>query len=216
MSLTYQGKTKAVHIITADGQSLTDYIPSTFLFLTIAYEGKDGHLISQGTALSSNVSCRELFNKDRYSKAAKEVLENIKKEDLSAPCPAGERDVVLSPGWSGVLLHEAVGHGLEGDSNRKDISVYSGQIGEKIASSEVTVIDRGDIPNEFGSRHFDDEGTPMQENVLIENGVLKGYMQDRQNALLTPIYSHRKWSQRKLPTRTDASDDKHIFWKWEV
>lgn len=185
VSITYEGNTNAVHIITADGQSLTDYIPSASLFLSISYEGKDGHLISQGTSLSSNVSCKEVFDKSRYSKAVKEVLENIKQEDLSAPCPAGEMDVVLSPGWSGVLLHEAVGHGLEGDFNRKNISVYSGKIGEKIASSEVTVIDQGDIPNEFGSRHFDDEGTPMRENILIENGVLKGYMQDRQNALLT-------------------------------
>ena len=93
--------------------------------------------------------------------------------------------VGLCPVWSVVLLHEDGGHVVEGDLNRTNTSVYSCKIGEKISSSEVTVIDQVDIPNEFGSRHFDDEGTPMRENILIENGVLKGYMQDRKNALLT-------------------------------
>jgi TldD protein len=93
----------------------------------------------------------------------------------------------LKNGWPGVLLHEAVGHGLEGDFNRKSISVYSGKLGQQIANAEVTVIDRGDVKGERGSISFDDEGTRTQENVLIEKGVLKGYMQDRQNAQLMGV-----------------------------
>ncbi|MAZ44549.1 MAG: metalloprotease TldD [Legionellales bacterium] len=100
------------------------------------------------------------------------------------PAPAGEMPVVLGPGWPGVLLHEAVGHGLEGDFNRKGSSVFSGRIGEKVASELCTVVDDGTIPNRRGSLNIDDEGTPTQRNVLIEKGILKGYLQDKMNARL--------------------------------
>jgi len=125
-------------------------------------------------------------------------------------------DVVLAPGWSGVLLHEAVGHGLEGDFNRRGISVYSGKIGQQVAAPEVTVIDQGDIQGARGSLHFDDEGQPTQKNVLIENGVLKAYMQDRQNAQLMGVDTTgngRRESYRDLPmprmTTTYFANGKH-------
>ena len=102
----------------------------------------------------------------------------------SVPAPAGSMEVVLGPGWPAVLLHEAVGHGLEGDFNRKGSSVYSGKIGEQVAAKGVTVIDDGTIENRRGSLSVDDEGTETQKTVLIEDGILKGYMQDRQNARL--------------------------------
>jgi TldD protein len=98
--------------------------------------------------------------------------------------PAGPMPVVLGPGWPGVLLHEAVGHGLEGDFNRKGISVYSGRKGEKVASSLCTIVDNGTLPDRRGSLNIDDEGTPTQNNVLIENGILKNYMMDKRNARL--------------------------------
>ena len=100
------------------------------------------------------------------------------------PCPAGEMPVVLGPGWPAVLLHEAVGHGLEADFNRKGSSVYSGRIGEQVASPLCTIVDDGTMAHARGSLNMDDEGEACQRTVLIENGVLKGYMMDRLNARL--------------------------------
>jgi TldD protein len=114
------------------------------------------------------------------NEATRQALINLE----SKPAPAGEMSVVLGSGWPGILLHEAVGHGLEGDFNRKKSSVFSGRIGEKVASSGVTVVDDGTIPNRRGSLNFDDEGNESKNTVLIEDGILKGYMQDRLNAKL--------------------------------
>ncbi|MEQ9121033.1 MAG: metallopeptidase TldD-related protein, partial [Alphaproteobacteria bacterium] len=100
------------------------------------------------------------------------------------PAPAGEMTVVLGPGWPGVMLHEAVGHGLEGDFNRKGASAFSGKMGEMVAAKGVTVVDDGSIAERRGSLAFDDEGTPTARNVLIEDGRLVGYMQVRMNARL--------------------------------
>lgn len=100
----------------------------------------------------------------------------------ASPAPAGEMTVVLGPGWPGVLLHEAIGHGLEGDFNRKGTSAFSGRIGERVASELCTVVDDGALPGRRGSLNVDDEGTPTGRTVLIENGILKGYMQDKHNA----------------------------------
>jgi TldD protein len=108
---------------------------------------------------------------------------NLKAE----PAPAGVMDVVLGPGWPGILLHEAIGHGLEGDFNRKQTSAFAGLLGERIAAPGVTVVDDGTIPDRRGSISFDDEGTPSGRTVLIEDGILVGYMQDRQNARLMRV-----------------------------
>ncbi|MBI3517567.1 MAG: metalloprotease TldD, partial [Proteobacteria bacterium] len=102
----------------------------------------------------------------------------------SIPAPAGEMDVVLGPGWPGVMLHEAVGHGLEGDFNRKQTSAFAGLMGQQVASKGVTVVDDGTLASRRGSLSIDDEGTPTERTVLIEDGKLVGYMQDRQNARL--------------------------------
>src|SRR5690606_6609442 len=102
----------------------------------------------------------------------------------SRPARAGEMTVVLGPGWPGVLLHEAVGHGLEGDFNRKRSSVFAGRIGERVAAPGVTVVDDGTIERRRGSLNIDDEGNPTQRNVLIADGILKGYLQDTPNARL--------------------------------
>jgi TldD protein len=115
--------------------------------------------------------------------AARQAIVNLDADEA----PAGTMDVVLGPGWPGILLHEAVGHGLEGDFNRKGTSAFSGRLGERVASPLCTVVDDGTIPARRGSLNVDDEGTPTRRNVLIENGILKGYLQDRLNARLMGV-----------------------------
>jgi TldD protein len=120
----------------------------------------------------------------------------------AVPCPAGTFDVVLGPGWPGILLHEAVGHGLEGDFNRKRTSAFSGRLGERVAAPGVTVVDDGTLPGRRGSLNVDDEGTPTQRTVLIEDGILRGYLQDRLNARLmgmAPTGNGRRESYAHLP-----------------
>ncbi|MDH5778011.1 MAG: metalloprotease TldD [Gammaproteobacteria bacterium] len=145
----------------------------------------------------------EYFLQDERGKgyareAVRQALVNLEAEDA----PAGNMNVVLGPGWPGVLLHEAVGHGLEGDFNRKGSSVFSNRVGEQVASSLCTVIDDGSMSNRRGSLNIDDEGTPTQQNVLIENGILTGYMQDKMNARLMgmPVTGNgRRESYAHLP-----------------
>ena len=113
--------------------------------------------------------------------------------------PAGEMEVVLGPGWPGVLLHEAVGHGLEADFNRKKTSAFAGLIGQQVASSKVTVVDNGRMPGRRGSLNVDDEGNPTQETVLIENGILRGYLSDKLSSKLMGITNTGSGRPRKLP-----------------
>ena len=127
----------------------------------------------------------------------------------AVPAPAGTMTVVLGPGWPGVLLHEAVGHGLEGDFNRKGTSAFSGRIGQRVAAPECTVVDDGTLPNRRGSLNIDDEGTPTQYTTLIENGVLCGYLQDKLNARLmgvTPTGNGRResFAHLTLPRMTNT------------
>jgi TldD protein len=117
---------------------------------------------------------------ERAREAVRVALVNL----AAGPCPAGSMDVVLGPGWPGILLHEAIGHGLEGDFNRKGTSAFTGRIGERVAVPGVTVIDDGTLPGRRGSLNVDDEGTPTSRTVLIEDGILVGYLQDRLNARL--------------------------------
>ena len=119
----------------------------------------------------------------QVDEALRQALINLQ----SVPAPAGEMKVVLGPGWPGVLLHEAIGHGLEGDFNRKKTSAFAGLLGQRVAAPGVTVVDDGTIDGRRGSLSIDDEGTPTHRTVLIEDGILKGYMQDRQNARLMGV-----------------------------
>ncbi len=135
---------------------------------------------------------------DYVQKAVDAALTNLE----SRPAPAGEMTVVLGPGWPGVLLHEAVGHGLEGDFNRKGSSTFSGRIGQRVAAKGVTVLDDGTLADRRGSLNVDDEGQATQRNVLIEDGILRGYMQDSMNARLTgvkPTGNGRRESYAHLP-----------------
>jgi TldD protein len=127
----------------------------------------------------------DFFHEDKTPEYfAKEAAQTAILQLNAVAAPAGEMEVVLGPGWPGVLLHEAVGHGLEADFNRKKTSAFAGMIGRQVASSKVTVVDNGTMPNRRGSLNIDDEGSPTQETVLIENGVLKGYMSDKLSARL--------------------------------
>jgi TldD protein len=141
----------------------------------------------------------EKENYERYTReAVRQALLNLRAEDA----PAGTMDVVLGPGWPGILLHEAIGHGLEGDFNRKKVSAFSGRIGQKVASDLCTVVDDGTIPSRRGSLNIDDEGTPTRRTVLIEKGVLRGYLQDRLNASLmkmSPTGNGRRESYACIP-----------------
>ncbi|WP_254075251.1 metalloprotease TldD [Pseudomonas aeruginosa] len=130
---------------------------------------------------------RYFLQEDRAMGYAREALRQALVNLEAIPAPAGTLPVVMGAGWSGVLLHEAVGHGLEGDFNRKGSSAYSGRVGEKVASSLCTIVDDGTLAGRRGSLSVDDEGTPSNCNVLIENGVLKGYMQDKLNARLMGV-----------------------------
>ena len=121
---------------------------------------------------------------ERWARFAQEAARQALVKLGAVAAPAGTMTVVLGPGWPGILLHEAIGHGLEGDFNRKGVSAFTGRVGERVASDLVTVVDDGTIPNRRGSLNVDDEGTPTSRTVLIENGVLRGYMQDRLNARL--------------------------------
>jgi TldD protein len=131
---------------------------------------------------------RELFDRfiteDMWQVAVDEALRQALVNLSSVPAPAGEMPVVLGPGWPGILLHEAIGHGLEGDFNRKKTSAFAGLMGKQVAAKGVTVVDDGTIHDRRGSLTIDDEGTPSQRTVLIEDGILTGYLQDRQNARL--------------------------------
>jgi len=130
--------------------------------------------------------------------AVKAAMTNLE----SRPAPAGEMTVVLGPGWPGILLHEAVGHGLEGDFNRKGSSAFSGRIGQRVAAKGVTVLDDGTIQDRRGSLNVDDEGNPSQRNVLIEDGILRGYIQDSMNARLmgvAPTGNGRRESYAHIP-----------------
>jgi TldD protein len=138
-------------------------------------------------------------NYERYTReAVRQALLNLEAEDA----PAGTMDVVLGPGWPGILLHEAIGHGLEGDFNRKKVSAFSGRIGQKVGSELCTVVDDGTLPWRRGSLNLDDEGTPTQHTVLIEKGILRGYLQDRLNASLmnmAPTGNGRRESYAHIP-----------------
>ena len=183
VSVSLAGEWQAVCIVRPDTGPLFDVRPLVRLDVSVVVgEGErqeTGHSGRGGRANYAQWLAPENWQA-QVNNALKQAVTNLD----SIPAPAGEMDVVLGPGWPGILLHEAVGHGLEGDFNRKKTSAFSDRIGERVASPGVTVIDDGTIPDRRGSLTIDDEGTPTSKTVLIEDGILKGYMQDRLNARL--------------------------------
>ena len=186
VSVSLTGQWSVVEIVRADGFIATDMRPLVRLNVSIVVEQngrrETGNFGTGGRALYDRLFQPETWNR-AIDEALAQALVNLDAEDA----PAGEMTVLCGPGWPGVLLHEAVGHGLEGDFNRKGTSAFSGRVGERVAAPGVTVIDDGSIDARRGSLSIDDEGTPTQENILIEDGILKGYIQDRLNARLMGV-----------------------------
>lgn len=180
------GSWSVVEVVRPDGFVATDIRPLVRLNVSVVVEAngrrETGSFGIGGRELYDRIIAPETWNR-AIDTALAQALVNLE----SVAAPAGEMPVLLGPGWCGVLLHEAVGHGLEGDFNRKGTSAFSGRIGERVASPGVTVIDDGSLTGRRGSLSIDDEGTPTRENVLIEDGVLKGYIQDRMNARLMGV-----------------------------
>ena len=175
-----------VEILRPDGVSVRDVRPMTRMNVSVIVE-ENGRRESGTAGGGGRVGLDGLIERGSWETKAREAL-RIALVNLSAEAaPAGIMEVALGPGWPGILLHEAVGHGLEGDFNRKKSSAFAGLMGQQVAAKGVTVLDDGTIPDRRGSISVDDEGTPSARNVLIEDGVLVGYMQDRQNARLMGV-----------------------------
>ncbi|MCL4128317.1 UNVERIFIED_CONTAM: hypothetical protein GTU68_043941 [Idotea baltica] len=186
VSATIAASLQEVEIMRPEGTILRDIRPMTRLNVSVIVE-KDGRRESGSAGGGGRYTLSPLLQPDHWQKTAAEAL-RIALVNLDAePAPAGVFDVALGNGWPGILLHEAVGHGLEGDFNRKKTSAFAGLMGKQVAAKGVTVLDDGTIPDRRGSISFDDEGTQSQKNTLIEDGILVGYMQDRQNARLMGV-----------------------------
>ena len=175
-----------VVILRPEGHAVTDTRPMTRLNVSVIVE-ETGRRESGGSGGGGRTALTGLIDPEHWKSAAREALRIAIVNLEAVPARAGVMDVVLGPGWPGILLHEAIGHGLEGDFNRKGSSAFSDLMGKQIASKGVTVLDDGTIPDRRGSITVDDEGTPSGKNTLIEDGVLVGYMQDRQNARLMGV-----------------------------
>ncbi|HET9512002.1 MAG TPA: metalloprotease TldD [Sphingomonas sp.] len=186
VSVSLLGSWSVVEIVRADGFVATDVRPLVRLNVTIVVEA-NGRRETGSFGTGGRTTYDRLLEPATWNRAIDEALAQALVNLDSVAAPAGEFTVLLGPGWPGVLLHEAIGHGLEGDFNRKGSSAFSGRIGERVAAPGVTVVDDGSIHDRRGSLSIDDEGTPTQENILIEDGILKGYIQDRLNARLMGV-----------------------------
>lgn len=186
VSATVSASLQEVVILRPEGGLVTDIRPMARLNISVIVE-KDGRRETGYTGGGGRIGLLGLLDPAHWHPVADEAL-RIALVNLDAvPAPAGTLDVVLGPGWPGILLHEAVGHGLEGDFNRKKTSAFAGLMGERVAAKGVTVLDDGTLPDRRGSLSVDDEGTPSSRTPLIEDGILVGYMQDRQNARLMGV-----------------------------
>ncbi len=186
VSVSMSGSWSVIEIVRADGFVATDIRPLVRLNISIVVE-ENGRRETGSFGVGGRYLYDKLFDDAIAERGINEALAQALTNLRSVDAPAGEMTVLLGPGWPGVLLHEAVGHGLEGDFNRKGSSAFSGKIGQRVAAPGVTVVDDGTMANRRGSLSIDDEGTPTQENVLIEDGILKKYMQDRMNARLMGV-----------------------------
>ncbi len=192
---------QAVQILRPDGSRVADLRPLVRLNISVVVE-QGGRRESGSYGSGGRHGLTRLVADGAWKAGAEEALRQALVNLDSRPAPAGEMDVVLGPGWPGILLHEAIGHGLEGDFNRKKTSAFAGLMGQRIAAPGVTVVDDGTIPDRRGSITVDDEGTPSQRNVLIEDGILTGLLWDRQNARLAgaqPSGNGRRQSHAYAP-----------------
>jgi TldD protein len=195
------GAQDIVLVAATDGTLSADVRPLIRLNVHVIAE-QNGRREQGSSGGGARASFSYLIEQERALGYAREAVRQALVNLEAVAAPAGSMPVVLGPGWPGVLLHEAVGHGLEGDFNRKGTSAFSGRIGEQVASALCTVVDDGTLPGRRGSLNVDDEGTPSQNTVLIEAGILKGYMQDKHNARLMKVASTgngRRESYAHLP-----------------
>ena len=192
---------QVVEVVRAGGLRVADIRPMMRFAVSVEVE-VNGRQESGFSGGGGRIGYQRYMEPENWQAEVDEALRIALVNLESIPAPAGEMDVVLGSGWCGVLLHEAVGHGLEGDFNRKKTSAFSGLMGQRVASKGVTVIDDGTLSEERGSLTVDDEGTPTQRNVLIEDGILTGYMQDRMNSRLMgvgPTGNGRRESYGHMP-----------------
>ena len=186
VSATIAASLQEIEILRPDGYTVRDVRPMTRVNISVIVE-QNGRRETGSAGGGGRTGLDGMLAPTDWQAKAREAL-RIACVNLEAePAPAGVMDVVLGPGWPGILLHEAIGHGLEGDFNRKGSSAFAGLMGQQIASRGVTVLDDGTIPDRRGSITVDDEGTPSRKNTLIEDGILVGFMQDRQNARLMGV-----------------------------
>jgi TldD protein len=190
-----------VLVCSSDGIVAADVRPLVRFNVSVVVE--DGDRREQGyTGGGGRFGYEWFLDGDRALGFGREAVRQALVNLDAVPAPAGEMVVVLGPGWPGILLHEAIGHGLEGDFNRKGVSAFTGRVGERVASPLCTVVDDGTLPGRRGSLNVDDEGTPTQRTVLIEDGILRGYLQDRLNARLmgvAPTGNGRRQSFAHMP-----------------
>ena len=201
VSATISASYQEVEILRPEGLRMRDIRPMARLNVSVIVE-HNGRREQGGMGGGGRFGLQSLMQADRWQPMVREALRIALVNLESVPAPAGVMDVVLGPGWPGILLHEAIGHGLEGDFNRKKTSAFAGLMGQQIAARGVTVLDDGTIPDRRGSISIDDEGTASARNVLIEDGILVGYMQDRQNARLmgvAPTGNGRRESHAHIP-----------------
>ncbi|WP_375201453.1 metalloprotease TldD [Hyphococcus sp.] len=183
VSCSLSGSWEAVEIIRPGGEIIRDFRPLVRLNVSVT-AGEGDRQESGSYGAGGREGYARFITPDAWQSQVDEALRQALVNLQAEAAPAGEMEVVLGPGWTGVLLHEAVGHGLEGDFNRKGTSAFAGRIGERVAAPGVTVVDDGTIAGRRGSLTVDDEGTPTSRTTLIEDGILKGYLQDRLNARL--------------------------------
>jgi TldD protein len=195
------GEWQAVQILRADGTRVADLRPLVRLSIAVVVEA-NGRRETGSHGLGGRFTYEHITSEATWKDAIEQALRQALLNLDAVPAPAGEMEVVLGPGWPGILLHEAIGHGLEGDFNRKKTSAFSDLLGKRIAAPGVTVVDDGTLPDRRGSLTIDDEGTPTGRTVMIEDGILKGFIQDRQNARLmgvSPTGNGRRQSHAHAP-----------------
>jgi len=194
---------RRILIANSDGVLASDTQPLVRLNVQVIAEDSTGTHREVGyEGMGGRTEIDQIFEAHTWKRLADEAVRVATLNLDAVPCPAGTMDVVLGPGWPGILLHEAVGHGLEGDFNRKKTSAFAELLGQRVAAEGVTVVDDGTLPGRRGSINVDDEGVPSRRNVLIENGILRGYLQDRLNAKLMgvePTGNGRRESYACLP-----------------
>ena len=201
VTVSLTGSWEQILVATLDGRLAADVRPLVRFNVSVIIEHNGRRERGSGGG-GGRTDYRYFLEQDRAMDFAREAVRQAQVNLEAIAAPAGMLPVVLGPGWSGVLLHEAVGHGLEGDFNRKGSSAYSGKVGQQVASSLCTIVDDGTLAGRRGSLSMDDEGTPTQCNTLIENGVLRGYMQDTMNARLmgvAPTGNGRRESYAHVP-----------------